>query len=65
MVMLNLFIGVVMTGMQEAHDERELLLAKESGEALPTVEQELTQLEREFADMAHRLRKLREHNRQT
>ena len=65
MVMLNLFIGVVMTGMQEAQDEREALVALESGQEVPTVEQELTQLEREFHDMAHRLRKLREHQQRS
>jgi voltage-gated sodium channel len=59
MVMLNLFIGVIMSGMQEAQDEREMLAAEQSGEELPSLDQEISTIQKELEHLSGRLRKLK------
>lgn len=57
MVMLNLFIGVIMTGMQEAQDETERL-ARGEDEAVSD-EDKIRDLEEQVSELGKKLRELR------
>jgi voltage-gated sodium channel len=61
MIILNLFIGVIMNGMQEAHEEaQELERARaEAAGTAKTVEQDVAELEQQLAIMQEQLARLR------
>lgn len=61
MVMLNLFIGVIMNGMQEAQDEAEAALERRhiKAEGQITTSDELRRLEHDLEDLQTKLRQIR------
>lgn len=68
MVILNLFIGVIMTGMEEAQADAERDRDKEMAKrgTLPTVDEELDEVERNLEELADQIgnlhRRIREKN---
>ncbi len=59
MIMLNLFIGVIMNGMEEAQKENEEEDAAELGNERPTLDQDISEIERQIAAITHNLEKVR------
>lgn len=51
MVVLNLFVGVIMNGMQEAQEEQAAMMAARERAAGATLESELTDLQRELSEV--------------
>lgn len=71
MVILNLFIGVIMTGMDEAQEEaaREIDEQRRAEGKLPSVDDELTDLEQKLEELtealAHVHRRVKDHRERT
>ncbi len=60
MVIMNLFVGVIMNGMEEAHEEQEeALLARQRAEQGVTLDSELLALKVQLEDLAHQLERVR------
>jgi voltage-gated sodium channel len=59
MVIMNLFIGVIMTGMEEAQEEAEESLRAERRGRAATLEDELADLEKQFAAIETQVRRVR------
>lgn len=59
MIILNLFIGVILSGMDEAQKESEDMVAAARGDAVPTVEEELQALEGQLAAMQEQIATVR------
>jgi hypothetical protein len=57
---MNLFVGVIMNGMEEAHEEQEeALLARQRAEQGVTLDSELLALKVQLEDLTHQLERVR------
>ena len=57
MIVLNLFVGVMLTGMDDARKETELAEAKRKASENTDIKQELIQMEKQLQEMSQKLAK--------